>query len=56
MEDANLMSIAEALSLGKNPCSSCFGENVSWVQLYDGALTVYSSSDEINTEISISNR
>ena len=56
MQNASAHSIATANADGKLPVPSCFGENVSWVQLYDGALAVYSSSDEINTEISISNR
>ena len=56
MQNASAHSVATANADGKLPCPSCFGENVSWVQLYDGALTVYSSSDEINTEISVNNR
>ena len=56
MQNASAHSIATANADGKLPCPSCFGENVSWVQLTDGALTVYSSSEEINAEISINNR
>ena len=56
MQNASAHSIATANADGKKPCPTCFGENVSWVQLTDGALTVYSSSEEINAEISINNR
>lgn len=56
MQNASAHSIATANADGKKPCPSCFGENVSWAQLTDGALTVYSSTGEINTEISINNR
>ena len=56
MQNASAHSIATANADGKLPCPSCFGESVSWVQLTDGALTVYSSSEEINAEISINNR
>ena len=56
MQNASAHSISTANADGKKPCPSCFGESVSWVQLSDGALTVYSSSEEINTEISINNR
>ena len=56
MQTAAAHSIATANADGKKPCPTCFGESVSWVQLSDGALTVYSSSEEINTEISINNR
>ena len=56
MQNASAHSIATANADGKKPCPSCFGESVSWAQLTDGALTVYSSSVEINTEISINNR
>lgn len=56
MQNASAHSIATANADGKKPCPSCFGESVSWVQLTDGALTVYSSSEEINAEISINNR
>ena len=56
MQNASAHSLATANADGKLPCPSCFGENVSWVQLTDGALTVYSSSEEINAEISINNR
>lgn len=56
MQNASAHSIATANADGKKPCPSCFGENISWAQLTDGALTVYSSFDEINTEISINNR
>ena len=55
MQNASAHSIATANADGKKPCPSCFGENVSWAQLTDGALTVYSSTGEINTEISINN-
>ena len=56
MQNAAAHSIATANADGKKPCPTCFGESVSWVQLSDGALTVYSSSEEINTEISVNNR
>ena len=56
MQNASAHSISSANADGKKPCPSCFGKSVSWVQLTDGALTVYSASDEINTEISINNR
>ena len=56
MQNASAHSIATANADGKKPCPSCFGESVSWAQLTDGALTVYSSTGEINTEISINNR
>ena len=56
MQNASAHSIATANADGKKPCPSCFGENVSWAQLTDGALTVYSSTGEINTEISINKR
>ena len=56
MQNASAHSISTANADGKKPCPSCFGESVSWVQLSDGALTVYSSSVEINTEISFNNR
>lgn len=56
MQNASAHSIATANADGKKPCPTCFGESVSWAQLTDGALTVYSSSVEINTEISINNR
>lgn len=54
MQNASAHSISTANADGKKPCPSCFGESVSWVQLYDGALTVYSSSEEVNAEIAIS--
>ncbi|MDY5221521.1 MAG: hypothetical protein SPH82_13285 [Eubacteriales bacterium] len=56
MQNASAHSISTANADGKKPCPACFGESVSWVQLTDGALTVYSSSEEINAEISINNR
>ena len=56
MQNASAHSIATANADGKKPCPTCFGESVSWAQLTDGALTVYSSTGEINTEISINNR
>ena len=56
MQNASAHSIATANADGKKPCPSCFGENVSWAQLTDGALTVYSSSDAVNTEIIVNNR
>ena len=56
MQNASAHSVATANADGKKPCPTCFGESVSWVQLSDGALTVYSSSEEINTEISVNNR
>ena len=56
MQNASAHSISTANADGKKPCPACFGESVSWVQLTDGALTVYSSSEEINTEISFNNR
>lgn len=56
MRNAAAHSIATANADGKKPCPSCFGEGVIWVQLSDGALTVYSSSEEINTEIIVNNR
>ncbi len=56
MQNASAHSISTANADGKKPCPSCFGESVSWVQLTDGALTVYSSSEEINTEIIVNNR
>lgn len=56
MQNASAHSISTANADGKKPCPTCFGKNISWAQLTDGALTVYSSSVEINTEISINNR
>lgn len=56
MQNASAHSIATANADGKKPCPTCFGENVSWAQLTDGALTVYSSSDAVNTEIIVNNR
>ena len=56
MQNASAHSIATANADGKKPCPTCFGENVSWAQLTDGALTVYSSTGEINTEIAVNNR
>ena len=54
MQNASAHSVATANADGKLPCPSCFGESVSWVHLTDGALTVYSSSEEVNAEIAIS--
>ena len=56
MQNASAHSISTANADGKKLCPSCFGESSIWVQLSDGALTVYSSSEEINTEISVNNR
>lgn len=56
MQNASAHSIATANADGKKPCPTCFGENVSWVQLTDGALTVYSAPDAVNTEIIVNNR
>ncbi|MDO5324724.1 MAG: hypothetical protein Q4G06_11960, partial [Clostridia bacterium] len=54
MQNASAHSISTANADGKKPCPSCFGESVSWAHLTDGALTVYSSSEEVNAEIAIS--
>ena len=54
MQNASAHSIATANADGKKPCPSCFGESVSWAQLTDGALTVYSAPDAVNTEIAVS--